>query len=100
MSILDIIKTLMYEFWYDYIKPKYRNRAKYGAWILAALLLILKLETFMNTLLIMLNTSNYEEDDKRLLPIGTNKKNIGLLKDGLGRKITIEFFALRAKKYA
>ena len=54
----------------------------------------------MNTLLIMLNTSNYEEDDKRLLPIGTNKKNIGLFKDGLGRKITIEFFALRAKKYA
>ena len=23
MSILDIIKTLMYEFWYDFIKPKY-----------------------------------------------------------------------------
>ena len=22
MSILDINKTLMYEFWYDYIKPK------------------------------------------------------------------------------
>ena len=24
MSILDISKTLMYEFWYDYIKPKYK----------------------------------------------------------------------------
>ena len=23
MSILDISKMLMYEFWYDYIKPKY-----------------------------------------------------------------------------
>ena len=23
MSILDISKTLMYEFWYDYMKPKY-----------------------------------------------------------------------------
>ena len=23
MSILDISKTLMYEIWYDYIKPKY-----------------------------------------------------------------------------
>ena len=23
MSILDISKTLMCEFWYDYIKPKY-----------------------------------------------------------------------------
>ena len=28
MSILDISKTLMYEFWYDYITPKYGDRAK------------------------------------------------------------------------
>ena len=28
MSILDISKTLMYEFWYDYVKPKYQHKAK------------------------------------------------------------------------
>ena len=28
MSILDISKTLMYEFWYDYIKPKYQDKVK------------------------------------------------------------------------
>ena len=28
MSILDITKALMYEFWYDYIKPKYGDRTK------------------------------------------------------------------------
>ena len=28
MSILDISKTFMYTFWYDYIKPKYEDRAK------------------------------------------------------------------------
>ena len=28
MSILDISKTLMYEFWYDYIRPKYKENAK------------------------------------------------------------------------
>ena len=28
MSVLDISKTLMYEFWYDYIKPKYQDNAK------------------------------------------------------------------------
>ena len=35
VSILDISKPLMYEFWYDYIKPKYVT------WILTALLFIL-----------------------------------------------------------
>ena len=28
MLILDISKTLTYEFWYDYIKAKYQNKAK------------------------------------------------------------------------
>ena len=28
MSILDISKTLMYEFWYEYIKPKYQDKVK------------------------------------------------------------------------
>ena len=28
MSILDISKTLVYKFWYDYIKPKYEDRGK------------------------------------------------------------------------
>ena len=28
MSILDISKILMYEFWYDYISPKYGDKAK------------------------------------------------------------------------
>ena len=30
LSILEISKTLMYEFWYDYIKPKYGDNVKYG----------------------------------------------------------------------
>ena len=28
MSMLDISKTLMYDFWYDYLKPKYNDKAK------------------------------------------------------------------------
>ena len=28
MSILDISKILIYEFWYDYVKPKYKDKAK------------------------------------------------------------------------
>ena len=46
------------------------------------------------------NTSNYGEDEKRPLPRGMNKKVIGLMKDELGRKIMIEFVALRPKTYS
>ena len=46
------------------------------------------------------DTSNYDEKDKRPLPIGKNKKVIGKFKDELGGKIMIEFCALTAKAYA
>ena len=28
LSILKIIKIVLYEFWYDYVRPKYREKAK------------------------------------------------------------------------
>ena len=46
------------------------------------------------------DTSDYNKDDKRPLPIGKNKKVIGLFKDELGEKIMIEFVGLRAKTYS
>ena len=42
----------------------------------------------------------YDENDKITLPIGKNKKVIGLLKDELGGKIMKEFVARRVKIYA
>ena len=56
MSISEINKTLIYEFWYDYIKPKY---GKLDIWIMVirieiALLFILKLKIFKKILLMML----------------------------------------------
>ena len=46
------------------------------------------------------NTSNYSEDDKRPLPIGKNKKVVGLFKGRIEEKIIKEFVGLRAKTYA
>ena len=43
MQILDISKILMYEFWYDYIKPKYQDKA---IMIMTTLLFLLKLHIF------------------------------------------------------
>ena len=42
----------------------------------------------------------YDENDKRPLPIGENKKVPGLFKDELGGKIIVEVFALRPKTWA
>ena len=46
------------------------------------------------------DTSNYNENDKRPLPISKNKKVPGLFKDELGGKIITEVVALRPKRYA
>ena len=46
------------------------------------------------------DTSNYDENDKRPLPSGRNKKVLGKCKDELGGKIITELIALTAKTYA
>ena len=46
MSILDISKTLMYEFWYDYIKPKYQNNAKLSYMDTDSFIIHIKTEDF------------------------------------------------------
>ena len=58
LSILVLSKILMYESWYDYVKPKYGEKAE-------------DFET-------RFDTSNYKLD--RSLPKGKNKKVIRLMK--------------------
>ena len=105
MSILDISKTLMYKFWYDYFKPKYGDRAKLcytdtDSFIIHIITEDFFVDIFSDDVGRWFDTSNYDENYKRPLPIGKNKKVIGLFKDELGGRIMKEFCALRAKTYS
>ena len=46
LSILDISKILMYEFWYYYMKPKYKNRVKLCYMDTASLVMNIKTNDF------------------------------------------------------
>ena len=83
LSILDISKILMYELWYDYMKPKYNDKVKLCYMDTDSFVMNIKTSDFYkdiaNDVDKRLDTSNYEVD--RPLPTGKNKKVIGLMKD-------------------
>ena len=78
MSILDISKILMYEFWYDYIKSKYQDRAKLCYMDTESVIINIKTEDFYediaNNVEKQFDTSNCDIDDKRPLPIGKKQE--------------------------
>ena len=78
MPVLDISKTLMYKCWYDYIKPKYGDRSKLCYTDTDSFVIHIITEDFFKDIApdvdIWFNTSNYDENDNRPLPIDKNKK--------------------------
>ena len=103
-AILVTSKALMYEFQYDYIKPKYGDTARLRYMDTDSFVVNIKTEDFYKDIACdverWFDTSNYDAKDERPLPIGKNKKVIGKFKDELAGKIITEFCALRAKAYA
>ena len=77
LSILEISKTLMYEFWYDYMKPKYTNDLKLCYLDTDSFIMNIKTNDFYkdiaNDVENRFDTSNYEVN--RPLPTGKNKKS-------------------------
>ena len=102
LSILEISKLLMYEFWYDYMKPRYGDNVKLCYMDTDSFIMNIKTEDFYkdiaNDVEKKFGTSNYECD--KPLPTGTNKKVIGLMKDELGGRVITEFVALRPNTYS
>ena len=89
LSILEISKTLMYEFWYDYMKPKYNGNVKLCYMDTDSFIINIKTNDFYEDIASdvenRFDASKYEVN--RPLPTGKNKKIIGLMKDALGGKI-------------
>ena len=102
LSILDISKILIYEFWYDYMKLKYNDKVKLCYMDTDSFIMNIKTNDFYkdiaNDVDKRFDISNYELNIP--LPTGKNKKVIGLIKDELGGKITTEFVTLRPKTYS
>ena len=82
LPILDIRKTLMYEFWYDYLKPKYDNNIGLCYMDTDSFIFHVEREDFYkdisNDVDNRFDISAYPKDLNRPLPIGKNKKVLGM----------------------
>ena len=76
MSKLGVSKILIYEFWYDYISPKYGDRAELCYTDTDSFIIYIKTEDFFedisNDVEKWFDTSFYEKNDKRPLLIRKN----------------------------
>ena len=104
MCILDLSKTLMYDFHYNYIKKKYGDKAKLLFTDTDSLLYEIQTEDFYKDISgdvkEKFDTSNYPENHPSGIPTGINNKVVGMFKDEEAGKNIKEFVGLRAKLYS
>ena len=104
MCILDLSKTIMYDFHYQYIKSKYGDKTKLLFSDTDSLMYEIQTEDFYKDISgdvkNRFDTSNYPENHPSGILTGINKKVLGKMKDEAGGKIIKEFVGLRAKLYS
>jgi len=102
--ILDLSKTLMYDFHYNFIRKKYGYRAKLLFTDTDSLAYEIQTEDFYKDISPhvhqMFDTSNYSTMHPSGIETSVNKKVIGMFKDECGGQSMTEFVGLRAKMYA
>ena len=104
MCILDLSKIIMFDFHYNYIKPKYGNNAKLLFTDTDSLFYEIQTEDFYKDISgdvkNRFDTSDYPENHPSGIPTGINKKVLGMFKDEAAGKIIKEFVGLRSKLYS
>ena len=95
MCILDLSKTIMFDFHYNYIKPKYGDKAKLLFTDTDSLMYEIETEDFYKDITEdvkdRFDTSDYPENHPSGIPTGENKKVLGMFKDEAAGKIIKEF---------
>ena len=102
--VLYLSKTLMFEFWYDYLKPMYGDKIRLCYTDTDSFIMHIKTDDFYKDISAdadkWFDTSNFNKNDNRPLEIGKNKKLLGKFEDEIGGKIMTKFVTLRAKTYS
>ena len=103
MCILDLSKTLMYDFHYNYIKQKYGDKVKLLLTDTDSFMYEIQTEDFYKDISgdvkDRFDTSDYPHNHPSGIPSGFNKKVLGMFKDEVKGKCIEEFVGLRAKLY-
>ena len=104
MCILDLSKTLMYDFHYNFIKSMYGDKAKLLLTDTDSLMYEIQTEDFYKDISgdvkDRFDTSDYPPNHPSGIPSGFNKKVLGMFKDEVNGKYIEEFVGLRAKLYS
>ena len=103
-AILDLSKTLMFDFHYNYIKKKYKDKAELLFTDTDSLMFQIYTDDFYkdisHDILTKFDTSDYPPDHPSGIPTGVNKKVIGMFKDEVAGKQITHFVGLRPKLYS
>ena len=103
-AVLDISKTLVYEFFYGYLKPRYGDKVKLCYVDTDSFIFYVETEDFYKDIMPDLDTwfDNSKINNKldRPIPKGINDGILGMFKDELKGEAMTEFIALASKVYA